>query len=121
MLMYGITNEIFFQQMHLLAVHIAKSICMLSKKKNITRRDTEAPRGRQRTCIVSNVKTPFPAGFSEVAVALLLVIPVRRFARSFSFSLSLASCSMFSDRKLPYTINKIDIKYVDTLDESIMV
>lgn len=33
----------------------AKSICIESKKKNITRSDIEAPRGKQRACIVSKV------------------------------------------------------------------
>lgn len=39
----------------LLAVHTAKSICIESKKKNITSRDTEAPKGKHSACIVSSV------------------------------------------------------------------
>lgn len=40
---------------YLLAVQTAKSICIESKKKNMTSSDTDAPSGRQRACIVSNV------------------------------------------------------------------
>lgn len=36
---------------------MANKVCMESKKKNMTRRETEAPRGRQRACIVSKVWT----------------------------------------------------------------
>lgn len=39
----------------IIAVHTANSICIESKKKNITNSDTDAPSGRQRACIVSNV------------------------------------------------------------------
>jgi hypothetical protein len=40
---------------NLLAVQMANSICMESKKKNMTRRETEAPRGKHKACIVSKV------------------------------------------------------------------
>lgn len=39
----------------IIAVHTANSICIESKKKNITNNDTDAPNGRQSACIVSNV------------------------------------------------------------------
>lgn len=39
----------------MIAVHTANSICIESKKKNITSSDTDAPNGRQSACIVSNV------------------------------------------------------------------
>lgn len=37
------------------AVHTANSICIESKKKNITSSDMDAPSGRHSACIVSNV------------------------------------------------------------------
>lgn len=40
---------------YLLAVHTANSICMESKKKNITKREMEAPKGKHRACMVSRV------------------------------------------------------------------
>uniref|UniRef100_A0A6B0U8Q4 Uncharacterized protein n=1 Tax=Ixodes ricinus TaxID=34613 RepID=A0A6B0U8Q4_IXORI len=68
----------------IIAVQMAKSICMESKKKNMTRSEMDAPRGRHKACTVSRVctlvSTPWPF-------------------RSFSFSL--ASRSMLSDLKLP--------------------
>lgn len=39
----------------MIAVQTANNICIESKKKNITNNDTDAPSGRQRACIVSNV------------------------------------------------------------------
>lgn len=45
------------QNINLLAVHIANSICMESKKKNITNSDIEAPKGKHNACIVSKVCT----------------------------------------------------------------
>lgn len=43
---------------HLLAVHTANSICMESKKKNITSREIEAPSGKHNACVVSKVAKP---------------------------------------------------------------
>jgi hypothetical protein len=40
---------------HLLAVQIANNICIESKKKNITSRDIDAPKGKHNACIVSRV------------------------------------------------------------------
>jgi len=45
------------KKINLLAVHIANNICIESKKKNITNSDIEAPRGKHKACIVSNVWT----------------------------------------------------------------
>ena len=42
---------------HLLAVQIANSICIESKKKNITSNETDAPNGRQSAWTVSSVCT----------------------------------------------------------------
>lgn len=42
---------------NLLAVQTAKSSCIESKKKNMTRRETDAPSGKHSACIVSNVWT----------------------------------------------------------------
>lgn len=39
----------------LLAVQMAKSICIESKKKNMTSSEMDAPRGRHSACMVSNV------------------------------------------------------------------
>lgn len=39
----------------MIAVQTANSICIESKKKNITRSDMDAPSGRHRACIVSSV------------------------------------------------------------------
>lgn len=64
----------------IIAVQMAKSICMESKKKNMTRSEMEAPRGRHSACIVSRVCTLFSVPW-----------PLRSFC----------SCSMFSDLKLP--------------------
>lgn len=36
---------------------MANSICIESKKKNITNNDMDAPKGRHNACIVSNVCT----------------------------------------------------------------
>lgn len=41
-----------------LAVQTAKSICMESKKKNMTRREMDAPNGRHNACVVSRVAKP---------------------------------------------------------------
>jgi hypothetical protein len=40
---------------HLLAVQIANNICIESKKKNITSREIDAPKGKHNACIVSRV------------------------------------------------------------------
>lgn len=45
------------RKIHVLAVHIAKSICIESKKKNMTSKDIEAPKGRHKAWIVSRVWT----------------------------------------------------------------
>ena len=45
------------QMQNILDVQMAKSICMESKKKNITNNDIDAPNGRHRACMVSNVCT----------------------------------------------------------------
>jgi hypothetical protein len=41
----------------LLAVQMAKSICIESKKKNMTSSEMDAPRGRHSACMVSSVCT----------------------------------------------------------------
>ena len=41
------------------AVQMANSICIESKKKNMTSNDIEAPSGRHIACIESNVWMPF--------------------------------------------------------------
>ena len=43
------------QEMDLLAVQMANTSCIESKKKNMTRREMEAPMGRKRACVESNV------------------------------------------------------------------
>lgn len=43
---------------YLLAVQIANSICIESKKKNIIKSETDAPSGKHSACIVSKVCTP---------------------------------------------------------------
>lgn len=45
----------FWTPFYLLAVHTANSICIESKKKNITNREMEAPKGKHRACMVSRV------------------------------------------------------------------
>lgn len=40
-----------------LAVQTAKRSCIESKKKNMTRRETDAPSGKHKACIVSSVCT----------------------------------------------------------------
>ncbi len=40
---------------NLLAVQTANSICIESKKKNITRSEIDAPSGKHNACIVSKV------------------------------------------------------------------
>lgn len=44
--------------MNLLAVQTANNICIESKKKNITRRETDAPSGKHSACVVSKVANP---------------------------------------------------------------
>jgi hypothetical protein len=41
------------------AVHTANSSCIESKKKNMMRRETEAPSGRHMACTLSRVVTLF--------------------------------------------------------------
>lgn len=41
-----------------LAVHTVKSICIESKKKNITRREIDAPRGKHKAWVASSVAKP---------------------------------------------------------------
>lgn len=43
---------------HSLAVQTANSICIESKKKNITRSEIEAPSGKHNACVVSRVAKP---------------------------------------------------------------
>lgn len=43
---------------YLLAVHTAKSICIESKKKNITSKEIDAPSGKQSACVASSVANP---------------------------------------------------------------
>lgn len=47
-----------FFEFYLLAVHTVKSICIESKKKNITRSEIDAPSGKQRACVASKVANP---------------------------------------------------------------
>lgn len=44
--------------MSLLAVQTVKSICMESKKKNITSNEIDAPSGKQRAWVASSVANP---------------------------------------------------------------
>lgn len=114
-----------------LAVHTAKSICIESKKKNITRSEIEAPRGRQSACVVSRVANPeskprksFNNNYRNPWYAILVSCcgtgsPVNKLLelslwRFFSFSR--ASCSIFRLRKLPYTMRRMEIRHVDTRD-----
>lgn len=53
-----------------LAVQTANSICMESKKKNITSNEMDAPKGRHNACIVSNVAN-LPAGERKQNVVIL--------------------------------------------------
>lgn len=46
---------IYINKSYSLAVHTANSICMESKKKNMTNNEMDAPKGRHSACIVSNV------------------------------------------------------------------
>lgn len=97
--------------MDLLAVHMANNICIESKKKNMTRSDTEAPKGRQRACIVSNVCTSkrntlwklFASNRNrklkfkrKIQYILLSQLDPPSFGE-FSFSFNFASCSIFND------------------------
>ena len=72
---------------------------MESKKKNMMRRETEAPRGRHMACSES----------SEVTLLASRLL-----------SSSPSPSSMARDRKEPYTISRIEMKKVDTRDESMM-
>lgn len=105
----------------IIAVHTANNICIESKKKNMMRRDTDAPRGRHNACIVSRVCTSVKEkhkhllSLEEAGVA----IPSSLFL-SFSDSLSLASCSKFRDLKLPYTMRRMEMRKVETREESTM-
>ena len=63
------------------AVQMANSICIESKKKNMTSREMEAPRGRHMACSESKVWIP-----------LLLLLPLPE-EQSESFSSSLESLS----------------------------
>lgn len=132
----------------LLAVQMANSICMESKKKNITRSETDAPNGRHNACIVSKVCTSRIEKSNKVSVRLSkagrckhsLVSLAHPSLEQFSFSFSFASCSIFKDLsknakelycvcnedqsertylKLPYTMRSIGMRKVDTRDESI--
>lgn len=53
----SVNNSFFFIlfKLYSLAVQTANSICIESKKKNMTSKDMEAPSGKHRACIVSNV------------------------------------------------------------------
>ena len=64
------------------AVQMANSICIESKKKNMTSREMEAPRGRHMACRESKVWIPL----------LLLLLPLLE-EQSESFSSSLESLS----------------------------
>lgn len=79
---------------------------MESKKKNIMRRDKEAPTGRHMACKESNVVTLLSKRFLSSSHSSPLPPP--------PFS------SMAMERKDPYTMRRMDIKKVDTLEESIM-
>jgi hypothetical protein len=94
-----------------LAVQMANSICIESKKKNMTNKEMLAPRGKHRACIVSRVCTLFSVWTCWDGFKRQLVLP---------FALSLASCSMFRLRNDPYTIKSIDMRKVDTLLESMI-
>ena len=59
------------------AVQLAKSSCMLSKKKNMTSSDMDAPRGRHMACNESKVWMPVDEELLELEEGL-----------PFSFSLS---------------------------------
>ena len=65
------------------AVQMANSICIESKKKNMTSREMEAPRGRHMACSESKVWIPL----------LLLLLPLLLEEQSESFSSSLESLS----------------------------
>lgn len=54
------------------------------------------------------------SGWTGSPVSKLFMLSFWRF-----FSRSRCSCSMFRLRKLPYTISNIEIRHVDTRDESI--
>lgn len=97
----------------IIAVHTANNICIESKKKNMMRRDTDAPRGRHNACIVSRVCTLLSLEEAGVAIPSSLFL-------SFSDSLSLASCSKFRDLKLPYTMRRMEMRKVETREESTM-
>lgn len=53
-----LSNENNKMSVNLLAVQTAKSICIESKKKNMTRSETDAPNGKQIACVVSSVAKP---------------------------------------------------------------
>ena len=75
---------------------------MESKKKNIIRRETEAPKGRHMACKLSSV------------VTLLSFF-------SFSSPSSPFPSSMAKERKDPYTISKMEMKNVETREESMIL
>lgn len=60
------------------AVHIAKSICIESKKKNMTRSEMEAPSGRHSACIVSKVCTSRPnvADFNVILGHIMDIVSI---------------------------------------------
>jgi hypothetical protein len=75
---------------------------MESKKKNMMSSETEAPRGRHMACSESSVVT-------LLLTSLLL-----------SSSPSPTLSSMARERKEPYTISRMEMKKVDTREESMM-
>lgn len=77
---------------HLLAVQMAKSICIESKKKNITSSEMLAPRGKHSACMVSSVCTLLSVCACCEGLSRQLVLPLAR---------SRASCSMLRLRKEP--------------------
>lgn len=80
-----IHQQRYYYFVYLLAVQIANSICMESKKKNMTSNEMLAPNGRHNACIVSNVWTLFSVWTLCDGLRRQLVEPL---------ALSLASCSM---------------------------
>lgn len=109
-----ITTPFIKHQPYLLAVQIAKSICMESKKKNMTSSDTLAPSGRHSACMVSSVWTLFSAWTCWEGFSKQFPLP------PLPAALSLASCSIFRLLNDPYTIRSIEIRKVETRLESII-
>ena len=81
--------------------------CMESKKKNMISSEREAPTGRHMACSESSVVTLLSPRFLSSSLHSSAPAPLLS--------------SMAMERNDPQTMRRMDMKKVDTLDESIIV